>query len=136
MTSLAYIIISIAIFFKYIFDRLRSYKKATKQLNSSVLLLHWILLCFTTFMETSRGILLLTWNNALFVLKSQTKLQPVFEKWCLHDFKGRLAWYYTPRRSLWHIGWKVVSKGCKLVCIIYTRHTHIRWTKSSCSIKY
>lgn len=60
MTSLAYIIISIAIFFEYIFDRLRSYKKATKQLNSSVLLFHCILLCFTTFMETLRGILLLT----------------------------------------------------------------------------
>lgn len=49
MTSLAYIIISIAIFFKYIFDMLRSYKKATKQLNSLVLLFLCILLCFTTF---------------------------------------------------------------------------------------
>lgn len=34
MTNLAYIIISIAIFFKYIFDMLRSYKKATRGVTS------------------------------------------------------------------------------------------------------
>ena len=60
MTSLAYIIISIAILSKYIFDILRSYKKATKQLNSLVLFFTALFCVLQLFMETLTGILLLT----------------------------------------------------------------------------
>ena len=55
-------------------------KKATKQLNSLVLLFHCILLCFTTFYGNFERHITFDLKKFTVCPESQTKLQPVFEK--------------------------------------------------------